>query len=75
MECGSGSHRQDLRRYPWVVEDEIYSVVCTVGLWDALFQWKGVDLSHSIYDSRELGKERNISPLQVDDFLIIELVG
>lgn len=40
MECGSGSHRQDQGRYSWVAEDEISSVVWTVGVWDAPFQWK-----------------------------------
>lgn len=41
MECGSGSHRQDQGRCSWVVEDEISSVVWTVGVWDSLFPWKG----------------------------------
>lgn len=74
MECGRGSHRQDQGRYPWVVEDEICSAVWAVGVWDAPFQWKGVDLSHSICNSRRFGKGRNTSPLQVDYFFTIEWV-
>lgn len=71
MECGSGSHGQEQRRFSWVFEDGICSVVWPVGVWGAGLEWKGVDLAHSMCNSRESGKGRNTSPLWVDEFLTV----